>query len=584
MEPIRGSQTRAALYARVSTEEQREGNTIESQIRELEKFAEQNRWTIQGRYIDEGWSGALLARPELDRLRDNASAGLFDVVIVNDVDRLARDVAHLGVIKRDLERKKVRVVFRKLPAASDPMSNLMVNILGSFAEFERELIADRTRRGMRHKAEVRKEYVGCVAPYGYRYTKKSLSGGVGILDINPDEAEVVRWVFKWVAEEGLSSQKIADRLTRLKVPTRRGGLIWQGCSVYKILRNETYIGIWAYSKKEACEPAKPRKLGPYRKKRTSRRPKPKSEWLRVALPEELHLITPTLWAVVQRQIDKNPKFSPRNVKFKYLLQGLLQCEFCSARLRGTYCKDQYGTYTYYTCARRCGKLRWIPRSDVENAVWNRVKSSLLDPAYLESRTAAALKRISGEGREIEQRQKDVSLKDLEEQQANVFRSYQNDRISSQQLGEALEQLRKQRVQILSTPVDNTAHDAADIRATVSHYCEQVKSQLEGTTFETRQHILRQLVNTITANNEFVRIIGAIPEAQETVFNSNPKSRIPRIIAPPPPQEHTCNRGGMGFELEAKLPVPKRRSTIASKTNRDMSNFPRCGTQSGQNGV
>src|SRR4051794_40568420 len=104
MEPQRGSQTRAALYARVSTDEQRDGNTIQSQIAELEKFAEHNGWPIQGRYIDEGWSGALLARPELDRLRDDANAALFDVVLVNDVDRLARDVAHLGVIKRDLER------------------------------------------------------------------------------------------------------------------------------------------------------------------------------------------------------------------------------------------------------------------------------------------------------------------------------------------------------------------------------------------------------------------------------------------------------------------------------------------------
>jgi len=273
MEPPRGSQTRIALYARVSTEEQHEGNTIESQIAELEKFAERNQWDIQGRYIDEGWSGAVLARPELDRLRDDAGRGLFDVVLVNDVDRLARDVAHLGVIKRDLEKKQVRLVFRKLPLSSDPMSNLMINILGSFAEFERELIADRTRRGMRHKAEVRKQYVGCTAPYGYKYIKKDLSGGVGRLEINPDEANVVKEMFNWVAEEGLSIQKVADRLTRLRIPTRKGGARWQGCSVYKILRNETYAGVWAYSKAETCEPEKPRNASPYRKKRTSRRAK-----------------------------------------------------------------------------------------------------------------------------------------------------------------------------------------------------------------------------------------------------------------------------------------------------------------------
>ena len=99
-----------------------------------------------------------MARPELDRLRDDARAGRFQAVLINDVDRLARDVTHLGVIKRDLEKNNVRVIFRKLPSETSPISNLMVNILGSFAEFERELIIDRTRRERRHKIEHRKQY------------------------------------------------------------------------------------------------------------------------------------------------------------------------------------------------------------------------------------------------------------------------------------------------------------------------------------------------------------------------------------------------------------------------------------------
>ena len=83
---------RLAVYARVSTEEQREGQTIDSQISELENFARQKAWRIMGFYKDEGWSGALLERPELDRLRDDARKGLFQAVLINDVDRLARDV------------------------------------------------------------------------------------------------------------------------------------------------------------------------------------------------------------------------------------------------------------------------------------------------------------------------------------------------------------------------------------------------------------------------------------------------------------------------------------------------------------
>src|SRR5881227_3566779 len=94
---------RAAIYARVSSEEQREGQTIDSQVAELERFAREKNWRIAGIYKDDGWSGSLLARPELDHLRDDASRGRFDLVLLNDVDRLARDVAHLGIVKRNLE-------------------------------------------------------------------------------------------------------------------------------------------------------------------------------------------------------------------------------------------------------------------------------------------------------------------------------------------------------------------------------------------------------------------------------------------------------------------------------------------------
>src|SRR5437870_12221491 len=103
---------RAALYARVSTEEQKEGQTIDSQISELERFAKEKGWQIAGIYKDEGWSGAILDRPELDHLRDDASKGMFGVVLINDVDRLARDVSHLGIVKRDLERHGVEVIFK----------------------------------------------------------------------------------------------------------------------------------------------------------------------------------------------------------------------------------------------------------------------------------------------------------------------------------------------------------------------------------------------------------------------------------------------------------------------------------------
>src|ERR1700738_2981977 len=137
------NKVQTVLYVRVSTEEQRQGLLIDSQIEEVECFANSQHWEVAGIYKDDGWTGSILARPELDRLRDDAAKGLFQRVLINDVDRLARDVTHLGIIKRDLERHGVQVIFRKLPGEQSPAYNLMVNILGSFAEFEKEQIADR---------------------------------------------------------------------------------------------------------------------------------------------------------------------------------------------------------------------------------------------------------------------------------------------------------------------------------------------------------------------------------------------------------------------------------------------------------
>src|SRR5262249_49443843 len=151
---------RVATYARVSTDEQREGRTIDSQVKDLERFADLHNHTIVRRYTDEGWSGSLLNRPALDQLRDEATDGLFEAVIVADVDRLSRDVPTLAVVKRDLEHRRAALIFKNLQNTNPPLAIFMVNIWGSFAEFERALITDRPRRGRRYKVQERKVIMG----------------------------------------------------------------------------------------------------------------------------------------------------------------------------------------------------------------------------------------------------------------------------------------------------------------------------------------------------------------------------------------------------------------------------------------
>jgi len=356
---------RLALYARVSTEEQREGQTIESQIAELVRFADSKGWVVAGIYKEDGWSGSVVARPELDRLRDDVRSGRFQAVLINDVDRLARDVVHVGVIKRDLERQNVRVIFRKLPTEASPISNLLVNILGSFAEFERELIIDRTRRGRRHKVEGRKQYLGSNTAYGFRYhLMDRVNGKAGRLEIQPHEANVVRRMFEWVDVEMLSASRVVRRLNERCVQPRKGGR-WGKSSVLRILHNEMYAGVWHYNKSRACEPQQRRaKIAYCKRLKSSLRPRPREEWIPLDLPEELLLVPRDRWERVQVSLRQNIALSPRNARHPYLLKGLVQCGVCGSRYVG----DAWHNRFYYRCSGRCNRLPAIREERLEQFV------------------------------------------------------------------------------------------------------------------------------------------------------------------------------------------------------------------------
>jgi site-specific DNA recombinase len=505
---------RVALYARVSSEEQREGQNIDSQVAELERSAKQSGWGITDVYKDEGWSGSLLARPQLDRLRDHASKGLFEVVLINDVDRLARDVVHLGVIKRDLERQGVQVIFRKLPAEKSPTHNLMVNILGSFAEFERELIADRTRRGKRHKVEVRKQFLGSIAPYGYHYTRKDrAAGNEGILETNPEEAGVVRDIYKWVAEEGLSARKVVARLNELGIPPRKGAKLWARSSVLRILRSEVYAGVWYYNKFESCEPKNPvRKQKYQRSLKSSIRPRPRTEWLPVQLPEHLRLVRRDLWEQVQRHLSQNIVFSSRNSRHAYLLRSLVKCAGCGSRYVGEPCHGKF----YYRCHARCKKVRTIKENDLDQAVWSVFREAILNPDLIIASVTKLTQSLLAQGDptkgEVVEIQK--ASQQLRVEESRLLEAYRLEVISAAQLGTELEKLNARRTALESRKAELQEHPQSVpkhiIRDSVIGYCESIEGRLNSASVEERQRVLRLVVNDIIFDGQKVTIHGIIP--------------------------------------------------------------------------
>jgi site-specific DNA recombinase len=506
---------RVALYARVSSEEQKDGQTIDSQIAELQRHATDRDWIVADIYKDDGWSGGLLARPELDRLRDDASKSLFEAILVNDVDRLARDVAHLGVIKRSLERNGVQLIFRKLPSEAGPMRNLMVNILGSFAEFEKELIADRTRRGRRHKVEVRKKFIGCLPPYGYDYIDKASSDGEGMLRVNEEEALVVRRIYSWVDKEGLSARRVIQRLNQTGLRPRNGARQWARSSVLRILRRQTYAGIWHYNKHESFEPTDQRQLRKYKKSvKSGLRLRDRADWIAVPLPQPLWIVEPDVWRRVQDRLDQNICFSLRNAKHFYLLRGLVRCGGCQARFVGDPCHRQF----YYRCHRRCKRVGTILEYRLDEAVWNALREAILNPELIFKGVAAIhlRNREETQNRRIAPTSASRVLAQLDSEEARILEAYRLAIISPEQLERELTDLasRRKSVQEQDTASQQeqppVAWSEPEIAERIEGFCKQIARKLDCLTAEEKQTLIRCMIDEITFDGTSVHIRALIP--------------------------------------------------------------------------
>src|SRR3954462_4709905 len=235
-----------AIYARVSSEQQ----TIASQIAALEARVEQDDLALapDNRFVDEGYSGAPLVRPALERLRDAVAAGGLDRLYVHSPDRLARRYAYQVLLIDEFRRAGVEVVFLNRAIGLSPEDDLLLQVQGMVAEYERAKILERSRRGKRHAAHQGEVSVLSGAPYGYRYIGKHRGGGVARYEVQEDEAAIVRQIFHWIGRERVSIGEVCRRLLARGCPTRSGKLAWDRSTVWGILKNPAYAGTAAFGK------------------------------------------------------------------------------------------------------------------------------------------------------------------------------------------------------------------------------------------------------------------------------------------------------------------------------------------------
>jgi site-specific DNA recombinase len=255
-----------ALYARVSSQKQADDKTIESQLHELAARIHNDGLTLADEHIfrDDGYSGAELQRPALEELRDRVAASLIDRLYIHSPDRLARKMAHQALLLEEFAKHDCEVVFlnqQGLP--NSPETNLLIQMQGMIAEYEREKILERTRRGRRHAAAAGRVSVFAGAPYGYQYVSKAQGDGQARWEIDPLESHNVRLMFDLVGRHGCTLSQVVRELAARGIRSRTGKPHWDRATIRGILINPAYYGQARYGRERLTlrKPGKRAKRG-----------------------------------------------------------------------------------------------------------------------------------------------------------------------------------------------------------------------------------------------------------------------------------------------------------------------------------
>ena len=385
---------RAAIYARVSTSRQARDQSIEQQVERLKSHTQQEGWTLEEErvYLDEGYSGASLNRPGLDALRDAAAMTEFDVLLVAAPDRLARKYVHQVLLIEELQGRGCRVEFVERPMSQDPNDQLLLQIRGAVAEYERTLITERMRRGRLAKLRAGQLLPWMRVPFGYRTNPERPRDPAG-LRVEEYEAAIVRQMFPWYLEHGATLGGIARRLTDGGILTPTGKSGWSRGTVRGILRNPAYVGV-ANGNTTRQVPAKARRspLLPVGPGVTNGR-RPREEWIPVTVPA---IVSQGTFEMVVEKLSHNRKCSPRNNKsHSYLRRTLVSCGACK---QGSNARTTWDGRSYYVCRgrssvvseQRC-RTRFAPATQLDELVWEDLCEVLTHPEHI----GFALERAHG---------------------------------------------------------------------------------------------------------------------------------------------------------------------------------------------
>jgi len=525
----------AALYARVSSDQQSQAHTIQSQVTALRARIEADgaRLGPESEFVDDGYSGSTLLRPDLERLRDAVASGAVDRLYVHSPDRLARKYAYQVLLVDEWQRAGLEIVFLNHELGGSPEDELLLQVQGMIAEYERAKILERSRRGKRHKARSGSVSVLGGAPYGYRYITVAEGGGQARYEICEDEARVVRQIFTWVGRERVSIAEVTRRLTGAGVCTRSGKTWWDRTSVWDMLRNPAYRGQAAFGKTRTG-PLQPRLRAqrghPLQPRRgCSTHDVPAAEWLLIPVPA---LVSEALFAGVQNQLEENRRRArQRRRGARYLLQGLLVCACCgyayygkaiSLRARKGHTRD----YAYYRCvgsdAYRFGGQRVCANTQVrtdrlEEAVWQEVGRLLKEPERLVHEYERRLEALQTPPGEIDARRVEQQIAKLRQAIERLIDGYTEGYIDKAEFEPRIRRF-KERLQALESQANDIReenHRQAELQLIIGRleeFAAKVAAGLEHLDWSGRRELIRTLVKRIDIDRDRVNVVFRVEDS------------------------------------------------------------------------
>src|SRR5260370_6738606 len=477
-------------------------------------------------FEDDGYSGATLERPGLERVRDLAAEGQIQVVLAYAPDRLSRKYAYQILLIEELARNGVETLFVKAPEGASAEDQRLIQFQGMIAEYERAQILERSRRGKRHRAHSGEVSVMSGAPYGYCYIRKTDEAPAAYTVVEA-EARVVQAIYEMYTVEGISIGEITRRINADGIPTRKASARWERSTVWAVLRNSAYRGFACFGKTRAS--SRTRVIRPLRRRgvttpsMTAGHERPREEWIEIPGPA---LVSEDSFARAQELLQENKIRSRRRTIEPSIVQGMVSCEKCGYAFSRTSTRTSARKIHYYKCIGSegwrklggpvCDNGGFVRQELLDQIVWAEVIRLLEEPALLQQeldrRLVAARasdptrKREEGVERELTHVGKGIE---------RLLNAYQEVLLSIEQLRERMPVLR-QRQQTLRTELQAIADQTNDravflrLAETLTAFLARLRNAAETLTVIERQRIVRLLVKDVLVGEDTITIRHSIP--------------------------------------------------------------------------